>query len=227
MEILCIKHVGFEGPAAIAVWAQDRGHNLTIAPIYSEPHLPAPATFDALIIMGGPMNVYEDDKYPWLAREKTYIRGAIAAGKPVFGVCLGAQLIAHALGARVYAGEHKEIGWFPIRRDSEYPDDCPLPDQLTAYHWHGDTFDLPKGAQRIASSDVCLNQGFRYHANVFALQYHLEVYSQSLTLLSAACANELAPAPYIQTAERMQSEPAKTYEAMHEALFAMLDGWAK
>ncbi|MDP4879904.1 MAG: hypothetical protein NWR36_08460, partial [Opitutales bacterium] len=85
----------------------------------------------------------------------------------------------------------------------------------------------PKGAQRIASSDACLNQGFRYHANVFALQYHLEVYSQSLTLLSAACANELAPAPYIQTAERMQSEPAKTYEAMHEALFAMLDGWAK
>ncbi len=227
MEILCIKHIGFEGPAAISQWSQQRGHNLHIAPIYQEHHLPSPENYDALIVMGGPMNAYEDDKYPWLPKEKSYIRNAIAAGKHVLGVCLGAQLIAHALGAHINAGEQVEIGWFPITRDADCPEHVPLDATVQAFHWHGDTFTMPKGAHLIAQSEACAHQGFIYRDRVLALQCHLEMTRESLALLTAACSNELTEGPYIQTAERMQNEPDETYTQMHATLFALLDDWAK
>ncbi len=227
MEILCIKHIGFEGPAAISQWAQQSGHNLHIAPIYHDHHLPSPENYDALIIMGGPMNVYEDDKYPWLSKEKSYIRNVIAAGKHVLGVCLGAQLIAHALGGHINAGENREIGWFPITRDSDCPEHLPLPKTLQVFHWHGDTFTMPKGAHLIAQSEACAHQGFIYRDRVLALQCHMEMTPESLALLTASCSNQLTKGTYIQNEERLQSEPAETYTQMHAALFALLDDWAE
>ncbi|MFQ3242109.1 MAG: GMP synthase-like glutamine amidotransferase [Lentimonas sp.] len=223
MKILCLKHIAFEGPGTFALWAQARGHELTIESVYQNKPLPSPDTFDALLVMGGPMNIYEDAIYPWLTKEKSYIRSAIAAGKHVIGVCLGAQLIAHALGAKVTAGSQKEIGWFPIQPSPDCPAALPLPDQLRVLHWHGDTFDIPQGAQSIAHSAACAHQGFLYRDRVLALQCHLEITPQSLALLIAACSNELVEAPYIQEATIMQAEPEATYEQMQAVLFEMLD----
>ena len=223
MKILCLKHIAFEGPAAFALWAQQRGHELEIVEIYKNPPLPAPHTFDMLLVMGGPMNIYEDESYPWLTKEKSYIRSAIAAGKYVIGICLGAQLIAHVLGAQVTAGPNKEIGWFPLQKSSTCPTTLPLPDELRVLHWHGDTFAIPQGAHPIAHSDACTNQGFLYRDRVLALQCHLEVTPQTLALLITACSNELVHAPYIQSAETMNAEPASSYERMQTVLFEMLD----
>lgn len=226
MNILCIKHIDFEGPGAIALWAQQNGHPLEMASIYQNHPLPAPNTFDALVVMGGPMNVYEDVKYPWLAKEKRYIRSAIGSGKPVLGVCLGAQLIAHALGAKVTPGAHQEIGWFPIRRSADCPAEWSLPDSLQACHWHGDTFAIPTGARLIAESDACQNQGFLYRTHILGLQCHLEMTREGLALLATACQDELVDGRYIQSRERLQSEPDETFKQMHAALFRILDEWS-
>ena len=223
MKILCLKHIAFEGPGTFALWAQARGHELEVVAVYQNKPLPSPETFDALLVMGGPMNVYQDAIYPWLTKEKGTIRGAIAAGKHVIGVCLGAQLIAHALGATVSQGAHKEIGWFPIKPDANCPASVPLPDELRVLHWHGDRFEMPSGAQTIALSEACANQGFLYRDRVLALQCHLEMTPQSLALLIAACSNELIDAPYIQNADTMLAEPEATYERMQAVLFEMLD----
>jgi GMP synthase-like glutamine amidotransferase len=223
MKILCLKHIAFEGPGTFALWAQARGHELEIVAVYQNKPLPSPETFDALLVMGGPMNVYQDDIYPWLTKEKSYIRSAIAAGKHVIGVCLGAQLIAHALGASVSQGANKEIGWFPIQPSSDCPASVPLPDELRVLHWHGDSFEIPSGAQAIAASEACANQGFLYRDRVLALQCHLEMTPQSLALLIAACSNELVDAPYIQNSDTMLAEPDATYERMQTVLFELLD----
>lgn len=223
MKILCLKHIAFEGPGTFALWAQTRGHDLEVVSVYHNQPLPATETFDVLLVMGGPMNIHEHSIYPWLAKEKSYIGDAIVAGKHVIGVCLGAQLIADALGATVRPGTNKEIGWFPIRPSEHCPNSLPLPDELRVLHWHGDTFEIPKGAQLIAFSHACKHQGFLYRERVLALQYHLEMTPQCLALLIAACRNELVNAPYIQDADRMLAEPESTYEHMRIVLFAMLD----
>ncbi|MGJ8640251.1 MAG: type 1 glutamine amidotransferase [Opitutaceae bacterium] len=225
MKLLCIKHIGFEGPGAIAQWAHKCGHQLDIVLINEEHPLPPLENYDAFVFMGGPMNVYEDEQYPWLAKEKAYIRSLIESEKHVLGICLGAQLIACAMGAKVSSGADKEIGWFPIDRADECPAALPLPESLTVYHWHGDAFSIPTGAQRIAESEGCPTQGFSYRGKVLALQCHLEMTPESLALLAAACADELVDGPYIQSADRMQSEPAATFEKMHGALFNLLDAW--
>jgi GMP synthase-like glutamine amidotransferase len=223
MKIICLKHIAFEGPAAIALWAQQRGHELQIENVFQHRPLPSPETFEMLLVMGGPMNVYEDSKYPWLDKEKSYIRSAIAAGKHVVGICLGAQLIAHVLGAKISAGEEKEIGWHTIARCSDCPARLAIPEALRVLHWHGDTFTLPTGAQPLAQSTACANQGFLYNDHVLALQCHMELTPENLALLIAACSDELVEAPFIQSAETMLAESTETYEQMQTVLFGMLD----
>jgi GMP synthase-like glutamine amidotransferase len=223
MKILCLKHIAFEGPAAIALWAQQRGYELQIENAFQNNPLPSPETFDMLLVMGGPMNAHEDAKYRWLDKEKSYIRSAIAAGKYVVGICLGAQLIAHVLGAKISKNEEKEIGWYTIERSSDCPERLALPETLRVLHWHGDTFALPKGAHSVAQSSACANQGFLFKDRVLALQCHLEITPESLALLIAACSNELVDAPFIQTAEAILTEPTETYEQMQAVLFQMLN----
>ena len=217
MKILCLKHVSFEGPGAIARWAQQRGHELEIKSVFHPEPLPPIESVDLLLVMGGPMNIYEHEQHPWLVDEKGYIRSAINAGKQVVGICLGAQLIADALGAKVRPGSQKEIGWFPIQLAQ------PKPQSLRVCHWHGDTFELPSGTAHIARSEVCANQGFLYDNRVLGLQCHLESTPESLALLIAACGDELVDGPTIQDAETMLAEPTETYERMHTVLFELLD----
>ena len=149
MNIHYLQHVPFEDAANIAVWRRERGHALSCTRMDLGEPLPDPAAIDWLVVMGGPMNVDEHDAYPWLVREKEFIRRVIDRGTRVLGVCLGGQLISTVLGGRVTPNRQKEIGWFPIDFTDEaadHPVFGQFPRQCSAFHWHGDTFSIPPGA---------------------------------------------------------------------------------
>lgn len=209
MNVCWLQHVPFEGNGYIAEWLQERGHAWWVTRLYEHEPLPALSKFEMLIVMGGPMNIYEDDQYPWLPQERAFIREAIAAGKMVIGICLGAQLIADALGAKVYSNGVKEIGWWPVQFTAEAranPLFSNFPPELMVFHWHGDTFDLPEGAMLLASSVACKNQAFMYQNQVIGLQFHLEIMDLGVRDLIKHCGHELVDGPYIQPAEQMRRD---------------------
>lgn len=220
MRLHWLQHVPFEGLGFIQPWALDKGFNISCTRLFAGEQPPAVESFDWLVVMGGPMGIHDQDEYPWLPAEKAFIKASIDAGRTVLGICLGAQLIADVLGARVYPGPHKEIGWLPIRRASGAPEI--IPEELTAFHWHGDTFEIPHGAIRLASSEACENQGFIYNERVVGLQFHLETTPESMDALIENCAHELVDAPFIQTAGQMHAERQNLGSA-HAAMAQLLD----
>lgn len=206
LKIHYLQHVAFEGLGCIAGWAAQHGAILSATEFYQDDYLlPSPDDFDWLIIMGGPMGVYDHAEHPWLLPEKELIKQAIVAGKKVLGICLGAQLIATVLGARVMQNHCKEIGWFDINYMEVVPQRIKHHNTVTVFHWHGDTFDIPTGAVHIASSVACYNQGFLYNNNVLALQCHMEVTEESLDAMLMYGADELKPDKFIQPADVIKS----------------------
>jgi GMP synthase-like glutamine amidotransferase len=179
MRIHCLQHLAFENPGTIKEWAEEKGHLLSYTYFYEDKfRFPPIGEIDVLLIMGGYMNVDEEQKFPWLVQEKEYIQHAISAGKKIIGICLGAQLIAVALGCKVYPAKEKEIGFFPIqftKNALEHPFFDHFNNPYTVFHWHGDTFNLLENAQLIASTTTCKNQAYLIGNNVLALQFHLEV----------------------------------------------------
>lgn len=225
MNIHYLQHVPFEGPASIQGWAEARGHSITCTRLFAGDALPEIREIDMLIVMGGPMNVYEEKKYPWLAGEKRHIERAIAANKAVLGICLGAQLIADALGSRVYANKHKEIGWFPVQKTEQagkIPAFGALSDEMVVFHWHGDTFDLPQGAIHAARSAACENQAFIYDGRVAGLQFHLETTRSGAAEMIRNCGHELVDGPFIQPAEAILSRE-ENFESINKAMWKLLD----
>ena len=215
----------FEGLASIETWAVARGHRVAATRLHAGDSLPRLGQFDWLVVMGGPMNIYEEEKFPWLAAEKRFIQSAIAGGRVVLGVCLGAQLIADVLGGPVGRNAHKEIGWFPIRKTDVAARSrvCDaLPAELEAFHWHGDTFALPPWAVHVARSAACENQAFIYDERVIGLQFHLETTPESARLLAQHCADELVTGPFIQTAGAMLADPRR-FTRINEAMWKLLD----
>ncbi|CAM2963224.1 type 1 glutamine amidotransferase [Rariglobus hedericola] len=203
MKIHWFQHVPFEGLGAIEGWLTARGHTLTCTRFYAGESAPATVDgFDWLIVMGGPMNIYQYRDHPWLRAEKRVIRDAVAAGKRVLGICLGAQLIADALGGKVYQNAQKEIGWFPVMAVPEGNlSPFAFPETTPVLHWHGDTFSLPPGGVWLARSEGCENQAFAIGTRVLGLQFHLEMTPVEVARIVVECADELVPARYIQSAE--------------------------
>jgi GMP synthase (glutamine-hydrolysing) len=181
--------------------------------------------FDMLVVMGGPMGVKDTADYPWLVAEKRLIEEAIAAGKAVTGICLGAQLIAEVLGAPVYRNAHREIGWFPVTL-APGADDDPLmrgfPATFDAFHWHGDTFAIPPGARLLAGNEACAHQIFAYGDRAVGLQCHLESTVESVEALIENCADEIVPGPFVQNAAVMR-EGVGRIGRMRELLDRLLD----
>jgi GMP synthase (glutamine-hydrolysing) len=209
MNIHYFQHVPFEGLGCIEQWARRKENKLSATRFYEDYKLPFIDICEMLIVMGGPMGVYDEDKFEWLTQEKKFIEKAITKGKIVIGICLGAQLIAEVLGARVYKNKEKEIGWMPVYLTKEGLNNTlfkDFPARCHVFHWHGDTFDLPSGATHIARSEACEHQAFTYGDKVIGLQFHLESTAESVFTLLENCKNEITEAPYIQSSEQILSE---------------------
>ncbi|WP_372795856.1 type 1 glutamine amidotransferase [Pontiella sp.] len=204
MKLHWLQHVPFESLGYIEDWAEDQGFSISCTRLYDEEdEFPDVDDFDWLVIMGGPMGIFDYNDYPWLTDEKEFIETALDEEKTVIGICLGAQLMADVLGAKVFPGPQKEIGWFPVTRSPEAPD--LIPESLTVFHWHGDTFEIPDGAVPLAVSEAGINQGFVFENHAVALQFHMEITGDGIEDLIQECGDELDEAPYIQTAAEIKA----------------------
>ena len=178
-HILIIKQVEQEGPGLIEkIFAADGWVLRTVELLHGEK---LPSDFDetgALVVLGGPMNVYEEKQYPFLKEEELLIRKALIEEVPVLGICLGAQFLAKTCGARVKKAPHKEIGWYKVEKTGDGKKDALFttgPDRIQVFQWHEDTFDVPEGAILLAEGKDCKNQAFRVGQNAYGLQFHIEV----------------------------------------------------
>ncbi len=184
MHALIIKHIEIEGPGLIEYCLDRKRIAHQVLCLESEARIPAPEEFTHIIVLGGPMNVHEEDRYPFLKQEDLFIKGIIQRGKPILGICLGAQLIAKALGAKVLKAPVREVGWYDIsltRIGSRDPLFSDLPRTFPAFQWHEDTFEIPKAGKLIATSSPIAHQAFRYGENAYGLQFHLEVTEEMIT----------------------------------------------
>ena len=207
MNIHYLQHEPFEDLAYIEQWALQKGHQLSATRLFDlYPAYPAPESIDWLIILGGNMGTYEEERYPWLKDEKRFIKQCIELGKTVLGICLGSQLIAEVLGGEVRKNLHTEIGWFPVRHTEAgkvHPLFKDLPDPLTVFHWHGDTFTLPGGAVCTLHSEACPHQAFTVGDRVVGLQFHFECSVASVQQMVEGGNEELTGGSYVHTADEI------------------------
>ena len=225
MKIHWLQHVSFEGLGSISGWAAKNGCPVTGSRMFAGDALPPIYTFDMLVIMGGPMSINDEVVHPWLVDEKRYVAQVMDAGKMVLGICLGAQLIASAAGARVYPNDHKEIGWFPVEKTRAAKETAvgrSLADRAEVFHWHGETFECPNGAVHLARNRVCENQAFALGDRIVGLQYHLETTPQSANALIQHGRHELVKAPYVQNESEIRSRPSR-YECLNGEMKRLLD----
>jgi GMP synthase-like glutamine amidotransferase len=230
MRIHCLQHSPLPGQTNLPEWAARHGHAWERTVISSQGAAPPPVkAIDCLMITGGPMSVWEERRFPWLREEKWYLERFLATGKPVLGICLGAQLLAEVLGARTRPGPHKEIGWFEVRTTSEFRESSlagSLPARFETFLWHGDTFELPDGALHIARSDAFDKQGFVW-GPALALQFHLEVRPDWVKLLVGRDAQELVPAEFVQSRGAVLGRPAALYETNNALMERLLSAWLR
>lgn len=218
-----LQHVPFEGLGSIESWLTSQKFELTSTKFFKSEQLPDPGDVDLLIIMGGSMSVNDESEIPWLVEEKQFIRDCIKRDKSVLGICLGAQLIASALGSRVYPNPVKEIGWFPIEGLLSHEGRTfSFPPTHEVFHWHGETFDLPEGAYLLARSEGCENQAFQLGHSVIGLQFHLEMTPESVREIISNCRDELIPAKYVQSEESILADTIEKHQEVNECMTRIL-----
>lgn len=226
MRVHWLQHADFEDLGCIAPWLAARGAEVTLTRLYAGETLPPVASFDWLIVMGGPMNVDEDDAHPWLRAEKDFILDAVHAKKKMLGICLGAQLIAAALGAPVLRNAHVEIGWHPVtmnpaaKRSKLF---AGFPDRFLPFHWHGDTFEIPPDATPLASSEACANQAYERDGRIAAIQFHLEVTAANARIWFEH--EQPAPSRYVQAPQDILSDIAR-FADNNRLMLQLLDNLA-
>ncbi|RXA19869.1 amidotransferase [Methanosarcina sp. MSH10X1] len=229
MKIQVLQHSAINTLGTIEEYAKIKDHRLESTRFYEPKSPPVPDSFDLLIIMGGPMGIYDYEENPWLRDEKVFIKQAIEAGKPILGICLGAQLLADILGARIYENRYIEMGWFPVRASGgenkpEFLEG--LPDEIMVFHWHSRTFDLPPGAVLLFESEGCKNQGFTYNGRVVALQFHPEVNEERIQSLIERFGEGIVEGPFVQKTQEMLGK--REYLAgTKEFMFLVLDKFEK
>lgn len=221
-----LQHVPFEGPAAIADWADSRGLELRPCHVYRQP-MPDPATVQAVIALGGPMGVHDETEHPWLRQEKAFLHTLLQRQVPILGICLGAQLLADVMGARVRRQAHAEIGWHSLHFSAAARQHRlfeGFPETLEVMHWHGDTFDCPSGMTGVGASAACPNQGFfDPGGHLLGLQCHLEWDAATAAALVDKAGGELeGDSPYVQSAAEIL-RPAAPFESMHPWAHRLLD----
>jgi len=218
-EILVLQHVEVEGPGIIGEAAVAAGLTLRTIRLFNGESLPADArSYSAVVVMGGPMGVYDEEKYPFIGNELRLIETAFKAEVPVLGVCLGAQMMARAGGARVRSGEKKEIGFYQLRLTPEGQRDkllSGLPHEFIVFQWHGDTFDIPDNAKNLASSTLFERQLLKIGANSYGLQFHIEVTEAMIADFLKAGTDELAQVPYIKVPRVILEEARRLLPDIH------------
>lgn len=230
MHVHFLQHVAFEGPAVVGEWARDRGHETSVTRLDLREPLPAAAGMDLLVMLGGPMSVHDKARHPWLVGEKDLLRQVIREGRVrVLGICLGAQLLAEALGGHVFPNAEREIGWFPCWPESDAAASKVFPsgvgETFAAFHWHGETFTLPPGALHLAASQATSNQAFQMGDRMVGLQFHWDYTAQSIAAMLEHCSNELDGGDFVQAPADMQSAAARL-EATRKNMYTLLDALA-
>lgn len=225
LRIISLEHAENEGAGKIAKWAQERGHQLTSVRLDLGEALPPLEEVDFLVVMGGAPNIYQDRDFPFLNAERAYVEQFALAEKPMLGVCLGAQLIADALGGRVTQNPVREIGWYPIEVENRDPLFAGFPAECLVFHWHGDTYSLPPGAVRMAKSAVCENQAFVFGDRIVGLQFHVELSAEAASAFTVGAEHALQPEEWVQSAEVIRAaEP--DLRATDRGLEVLLDALA-
>lgn len=208
-------------------WTVNRGHTVTTTAVYETSELPGMDDFDLLIVLGGVMGAYEEEENPWLRLEKKFISEAIKNNKAILGICLGAQLIAEVLGGTVYPHSHQEIGWWSVHfldKAKDYKLFEGLPQKLPFFQYHGDTFDLPESATRLAESEATRNQAFIYKENVVGLQFHPEFSDKKLKEIVLQHGDEIESGDYIQLPNEFLGMDSNVKGAKN-FLFKLLDNF--
>jgi len=223
MKVHVFQHVPFEGLGALEPWFQRRHAEVNVTRFFDDARLPATEP-DVLVVLGGPMSVNDEERYPWLAVEKQYLRRAIEARVRVLGICLGAQLIASALGARVWPNRTPEIGWFDIEGTGASPM-FERARQYPVFQWHGETFALPNGATLLATSEACTHQAYTVGALVLGLQFHLEFTRSTAASLVEHCPGQLLPGPFVQSEAELLGVDDGVFAQLHVLLDQVLAGW--
>lgn len=227
MKIYYLQHVPFEGLGNIEDWARQNAHEVRAVRLFAGDDLPNVDEADLVIILGGPMSVHDDAKVPFLTAEKRFIESTIRANKSVLGICLGSQLIADVLGAKVFRNQEDEIGWFPVDKVNNAAAFASsfagiFPEKFKTFHWHGDTFSIPDGATHLLQSAGCSHQAFSYGNRVLAVQFHPEATLDSVRLMLENEGDEIKPAKFVQSAEQILS-PDKPFAENAAILGALLD----
>ena len=218
-----LQHVPFEGLGNIEHWLEKAGYTTSCTRLFESATFPPVDRIDLLIVMGGPMSVNDEDQFPWLVPEKQFVREMIRSGRTVLGICLGAQLIASAMGARVFRNKEKEIGWFPVEGITSDDDSAfSFPSSIKVFHWHGETFDLPAGAIHLARSIGCENQAFQIGQTVIGLQFHLETTPASMVEIVNHCRDELMPSRYVQTESEILAAKPDQFKIIKELMDKVL-----
>jgi GMP synthase-like glutamine amidotransferase len=225
MKIHVLQHSPINTLGTIEEYARIKGYRLESTRFYEAKCPPELDSFDLLIIMGGPMGIYDYEENPWLRDEKAFLKQAVETGKPILGICLGAQLLADILGARVYENPHMEMGWFPVsasggKNKPEFLEG--LPEMITVFHWHTRTFDLPAGAVHLFESEGCKNQGFIYNGRVMALQFHPEVNEERIRSLIERFGERMANGLFVQKKQEMLGQ-REYLASTKEFMFLILD----
>ena len=221
--LLAIRHIAFEDLGGFEQPLRDAGYAIR----YADMGVDSVSDFgdpDLAVVLGGPIGAYEDDLYPYLTDEIAFIEARLKAGRATLGICLGAQLMARALGARVYPGPAKEIGWkkLSLRADGEQPLGAFA--ALPVLHWHGDTFDLPSGAQNLASTDACAQQAFRFGRHSLAFQFHPEAQAQGFERWLIGHTGEIAATPGVSV-PALRADTAQYAAVALTAGRAVLSDW--
>ncbi len=224
MNVVVLKHAPFERLGQIEIWLEEKSVSVETVALYAdEVQYPSLASTDLVIALGGPMSVNDEVNYPWLVAEKQYIRDVVKADIPLLGICLGGQLIAKALGAKVTDNPEVEIGWHKVSNVSDDAAVFRFPDEIEIFNWHSETFALPKGAKRLLQSQACSNQGFQLGERIIGLQCHPEVTPSIIQEWIDEIGDQMTEGDYVQPPGLMLAKPEAKILTVRPVLFDLLD----